>query len=490
MNSADNTLYTLQTLGVLNRVGMWLVGPWSGVTTYSRYDIVSYQGGAYMAIADSFSNTTPPPDLPANWKVIATDYGTADAYQVLTTAAASAGLTPSTAAPASSVKLQVDAQKRLWITDPSAISFPVFEYPNIAHNAGLQVNQRQAADATGVSAAADVITSFYDKWQHHSKEGNRGYTLVKTTTQPTVAQLGASGIGTMRLQQAGSTTLNAGTLEAICQTYEGYHWQRLLGIPYCVSFWARCSKIQTVGFSISNNTGSGSRTYANTIPITAANTWQWFNYLIPADSTGTWLTTTGLGARIRFSALAGTTFTSGAVNGSWASVNTTGYAPSGMTNTLTASGDYLEITGLTINPGIIPSRFNFNAFDEEMPKMNRYYWKNSAYSAVPGANGTAHQYISMYLNGTNIGNTAYYVDAAYAVRMRTAPAITLFPWASNPLTNRSSDGGGANYAANSASAGVISDSSVQIQNQSGGNLLVYANQLIIVGILADAEFNT
>jgi len=131
------------------------------------------------------------------------------------------------------------------------------------------------------------------------------------------------------------------------QRVEGFNitdfgWGTASAQPVTLSFWVRSSVTGTYGGSIVNS--DFNRTYPFTYAISAANTWEQKSITIPGDTSGTWLTTNGIGLIIRWGFGVGSSYSAAA--GSWAAG---GYlSATGATNMMATSGATYYVTGVQL----------------------------------------------------------------------------------------------------------------------------------------------
>ena len=151
-------------------------------------------------------------------------------------------------------------------------------------------------------------------------------------------------------------------------------WGTASAATVTLSFWVRSSLTGTFGGIVCNS--AANRTYPFTYTISAANTWEQKSVTIAGDTTGTWLTTNGVGMFVQLSLGAGSTLSTTA--GAWAA----GYYASatGATSVVGTSGATFYITGVQLEKGSTATAFDYRPYGTELQLCQRYYWKN-----IPGA---------------------------------------------------------------------------------------------------------
>jgi hypothetical protein len=172
-----------------------------------------------------------------------------------------------------------------------------------------------------------------------------------------------------------------------------------------LSFWVRSSLTGTFGGSFRNS--DANRSYPFTYTISAANTWEQKTVTIAGDTSGTWLTTNGIGINIFFGLGVGSTVSSTA--GAWAAGNF--LSATGATSVVGTNGATFYITGVQLEKGSTATPFEFRSIGQELGLCQRYYYK--LFPGVVAAN--------LGIGGHG-GSTASQGETIFPVTMRTAPA--------------------------------------------------------------------
>jgi hypothetical protein len=153
---------------------------------------------------------------------------------------------------------------------------------------------------------------------------------------------------------------------------EGYNvsdfaWGTASAAAVTLSFWVRSSLTGTFGGSVSNS--AFNRSYPFTYTISVANTFEQKTITIAGDTSGTWLTTNGIGMEINFGLGVGSTYSGTA--GAWAAagyISATGATP--VIGTLNAT---FYITGVQLEKGSTATSFDFRDYGSELAMCQRYY---------------------------------------------------------------------------------------------------------------------
>jgi hypothetical protein len=200
-------------------------------------------------------------------------------------------------------------------------------------NGAMVIDQRNAG-ASGT--AINVYT--VDRFSYNAAQASKG-----TWQQNAGAVTPPTGFSNyLGFTSSSSYSVLAADYFTFAQPIEGYNiadlaWGTANAKTVTLSFWVRSSLTGTFGGSLQNN--SASRSYPFTYTISAANTWEQKTITIAGDTTGTWLTTNGVGIGLVFGLGVGSTYSGTA--GSWSAngyTSATGGTSVVGTNAATCSG--------------------------------------------------------------------------------------------------------------------------------------------------------
>jgi hypothetical protein len=252
-----------------------------------------------------------------------------------------------------------------------------------------------------------------------SVSGNNNYTLDRWQ-----ALVSASGKYTVQ-QDAGAVTPPAGFTDylgvtsssaysvssgdyfTINQRIEGFNtadlgWGSASAKTVCLSFWVRSSLTGTFGGSLRNS--ASNRSYPFSYTINSANTWEFETITIAGDTSGTWLTTNGIGIDINFSLGAGSAFSGTA--GAWAGSNF--FSATGATSVVGTNGATWFVTGVQLEVGSTATSFDYRPYGTELSLCQRYY-----------------QQITGGALGVTYSTTAANWGQAFPVQMRASPTCAV-----------------------------------------------------------------
>jgi hypothetical protein len=138
------------------------------------------------------------------------------------------------------------------------------------------------------------------------------------------------------------------------------------------------------------------------------NTWEQKSITIPGDTTGTWLTTNGIGVNLYFSLGAGSTFSGTA--GAWAAANYT--SVTGAVSVVGTSGATFYITGVQLETGTTATDFENLQYGTQLALCQRYFQSFGG----SNVNETVGQ-------GTSFSTTNTYVLIHLLQTMRSVPSL-------------------------------------------------------------------
>ena len=251
----------------------------------------------------------------------------------------------------------------------------------------------------------------------------------------------------------GCTSLSAYSLGAsdffgFRQAIEGFNladlgWGTANAKTITVSFWVRSSLTGTFGGVLKNS--AANRSYPFSYTISAANTWEYKTITIAGDTSGTWLTTNGIGIEIAWSLGTGSTYSGTA--GAWAGANLV--SATGATSVVGTNGATFYITGVQLEVGTQATSFEYRQYQQELALCQRYYqtWggtTNFDTVCVGVCSGTA--FTEMVLN--------------MPINMRTAPTASY-----SAVTDWNAVSGGANPTLSSLSIDLANTKTVRVNTQ-------------------------
>ena len=286
---------------------------------------------------------------------------------------------------------------------------------SIIINGDMSVAQR-GTSTTGITTSAGYYASDRYQWAV-----NHGGTV--TITQENVASGDAFEDGFPFSEKIDVTTadasLGAAEYAILRTTLEGQNLQLFKkgtasAEKYTLSFWAKHTKTGTNIVELWDNTNSRNCHASYTIDTT--NTWEKKVLNLPADTTGVIANTNAGGMIIGFYVAAGSDYTSGTLNTTWAA-NTNANRAVGQVNNLDSTSNNFEITGIQLEVGEYTSAtlppFQHETFGDNLRRCSRYYQL-----LLSGAEDTD----GSFLNFTSYNGAGVYSSQMYPMgEMRAAP---------------------------------------------------------------------
>jgi hypothetical protein len=230
-------------------------------------------------------------------------------------------------------------------------------------NGDMRIDQRNAGAAVTTAGSFPVdrmrmtnITDGAFSAQQDSSAPSGFINSVKITTTTADATLTTT-----------QTLLLEHRLEGV-NTYD-LAWGTASAKTVTLSFWVRSSLTGTFGGALQNS--AQDRSYPFTYSISVADTWEYKTVTIPGETSGTWLTTNGIGLRISFGLGAGPDRSGTA--GAWAGVNY--FSATGAVSVIGTLGATFYITGVQLEAGSVATPFEHRMYGQELALCQRYFRK-------------------------------------------------------------------------------------------------------------------
>jgi hypothetical protein len=271
----------------------------------------------------------------------------------------------------------------------------------------MQIAQRSTSVASITSSGYYTV----DRWE--TAPASLGtWTQSQSTDVPT-------GQGFATSTKLDCTTADAspaaGDIFVFRSKFEGQNLQYLKkgtanALPLTASFWVKSTKTGTFILELFDN--DNTRQVSKSYTVNTTNTWEFKTITFPADATGAFDNDNANSLLLQFWLGAGTDFTSGTLNTSWAA-NTNANRAVGQVNIADSTSNDWYITGVQLEAGEQASGFEFMPIDVNLGRCQRYCWK------VSGASDET------LLNlGAGVNTTAAQFFGAYPVRMRATPTLS------------------------------------------------------------------
>jgi hypothetical protein len=258
----------------------------------------------------------------------------------------------------------IDGSNGITFPDTSKQYNSYYNFKNRIINGAMVIDQRNAG--ASVTVGAGDVTFDVDRWVGSSSQASK-FTLQQSSVVP------AGFKNSMVATVTSTITVGAGDYAGILQRVEGlntydFGWGAAGASSVTLSFWARSSVTGTYCVAIRNS--GDTRSYVATYTISVANTWEYKTITIAGDTSGTWLTTNGVGLVAYFTLSCGSTFGSATAN-TWS--GSLGIATSSQTQWIQNSGATFYITGVQLEKGTQATSFDYRPYGTELALCQRYY---------------------------------------------------------------------------------------------------------------------
>jgi hypothetical protein len=266
-------------------------------------------------------------------------------------------------------------------------------------NGAMVIDQRNAGASTTPTDTAGRPYAL-DRWCTRQSQASK-FSIQQSSTAPT------GFINSSLITSLSAYSITSSDQFVFIQIVEGLNasdlaWGTASAATVTLSFQVRSSLTGTFGGSLRNS--AADRSYPFSYTINAANTFETKTVTIAGETSGTWLTTNGIGITVGFGFGVGSTLSGTA--GAWAATN---YASAtGATSVVGTSGATFYITGVQLEAGTTASPFEYRQYGTELALCQRYFALNT-----PGC-------------GRSTSTTAMAGAVGVPVTMRAAPTATLF----------------------------------------------------------------
>jgi hypothetical protein len=169
-----------------------------------------------------------------------------------------------------------------------------------------------------------------------------------------------------------------------------------------LSFWVKATVAGNYSVALYNS--AENRINPQQFSVSASNTWEQKTITYTGDTSGTWLTTNGVGVNVTFYPALGSNFLG---SSGWNAGGTFGVT--GQSNAIASNANIFAITGVQLEKGSTATSFDYRPYGTELQLCQRYFYK-----LLPGiaASGIA--------SGSFFSTTTSLYSFNLPVTMRTA----------------------------------------------------------------------
>ena len=296
--------------------------------------------------------------------------------------------------------LAINAKGQVTSTGTAAITSGLTGFRNRIINGDMRIDQRNA----GASVTPTNGSYTLDRWNFSLTQASK-----LTAQQVTISSPESAGNNNKSLKITSSSAYSIVSSDyfLLGQFIEGLNssdlgWGTSGAKSVTLSFWVKSSLTGTFGGVFANS--ATARAYPFTYTISSANTWEQKTITASGDTSGTWLTDSGIGIRIYFGLGVGSDFNGTA--GAWGGGK---LGATGATSVVGTNGATWEITGVQLEAGSTATDFERRPIGTELALCQRYFWQ------------TVQQ---VDLDGYNVGGPKAYQYVCNPTTMRASPTVS------------------------------------------------------------------
>ena len=285
---------------------------------------------------------------------------------------------------------------------------------NLIINGDMRIAQR-GTSATGISNSNTYYT--IDRYQVDCGTGPV-WSQEQSTDVPTGQGFGHS----LKMScTTAETPLASGSRLQIRTRLEGQNLQHLKygtssAESLTLSFWVKSNKTGTYVFELYNV--DATRQVSKSFTINSADTWEKKTITYDGDTVSGFDNDNGNSLQIGIYFAAGSNYSSGTQQTTWASAVTANRAAALTVNLADSTSNYINITGVQLEVGDTATPFEVMPYDMQLARCQRYYQKYTANFDEPLCNGT--YYTTTLVYGVMNFNTTMRAKPTGSVSSQTA----------------------------------------------------------------------
>jgi len=294
--------------------------------------------------------------------------------------------------------------------DNEGLTGPIGGRRNLAYNGAMQVAQR------GTSVAGNTNGGYLTCDRINFVHNTGTWTVTQSTDAPTSEGF----LNAYRIDcTVADTSIASSQYLLVQQKLEGQDLKQFRkgtssALAVTLSFFVKSNT--TGNFVVELYDTDNNRQISALYTISSANTWEKKTVTFDGDTSGAFDDDNAESLQINWWLGAGSDYTSGTLNTSWASA-TTANRVVGTQNLASSTANDWAITGVQLEVGSVATEFEAKSFGEELQLCKRYFQNHATTSAV--------QYMGFPF-GSFSGT--FYFDLTWPVEMRAAPTVTVSSW--------------------------------------------------------------
>ena len=293
---------------------------------------------------------------------------------------------------------------------------PSVNMKNRIINGAMVIDQRNA----GASVTPTDGQYTLDRWQANQSVASK-FSVQQNAGSVTPPTGFTNYLGVTSLS---AYTVLSGGYNIIRQAIEGYNvadlgWGTANAKTVTLSFWVRSSLTGTFGGSLTNS--AQNRSYPYSYTISSANTWEQKTITVAGDTSGTWLTTNGIGLLVHFGIGLGSDYLGTA--GAWAGA--TYYSATGATSVVGTNGATFYITGVQLEVGSTATSFDYRPYGTELALCQRYFERSYDIGTATGTVTNAGANWT-YINFASGSANDFSTQLTFQASKRAIPTMTVY----------------------------------------------------------------
>ena len=247
---------------------------------------------------------------------------------------------------------------------------------NIIINGAMQIAQRSTSAVTIAGGKTVTDVDRFGQWTKTAEGSWKSGQQVADA--PTDFQY------SRKITSLAANTVASDSYHTIRYAVEGYDAKQLncgnsSAKTVTLSFYVKSSLTGTFGLNFTN--AANNRSYPTTYTISAADTWEQKTITLTLDTSGTWLTTDGVGLEINWQLAIGSGYQVSTTDQWVAGWN---YPDTAANTLMTTNGATFQLTGVQLEVGSQATAFEHHSVAEELALCQRYFEKASMYLSTGG----------------------------------------------------------------------------------------------------------